>query len=123
MPITIRTSHPEDLEAISHLEQEAFTTHSYPPFFFRQAYEIFSDLFRVAESNGEIVGYIIGSLQSGSTEGWIMSLAVKKENRGKGIAKMLIESVVKILSGRGAKNVLLTVEPENTHAITIYHEL
>ena len=124
MPIKIRTYILDDLAAVSKIEQEVFGDFAYPLFYFRQAFDVFGDLFHVAETEeGEIVGYILGILPSGSQEGWILSLAVQKENRRKGIAKILVESVLTMLSHKGARSVLLTVEPDNEETITFYRNL
>ncbi len=120
----IREVKPEDLKAISELEHEAFDSNAYPSFFFRQAYDVFGDLFRVAENeSGEIAGYVLGSIQSGSTEGWILSLAVREEHQRRGIAKLLMNSILERLSKKGAETVLLTVEPDNEKAIKTYQSL
>jgi len=114
---------PEDLDSVFSIEQETFDTNAYPRFFFRQAYDVFGELFRVAEmEDGEIAGYILGSLQAGDTVGWIVSLAVRQEHRRKGIAKSLLNSVLERLSDRGTDTVLLTVEPANTGAIEAYRD-
>ena len=119
--IVIRTVVEEDLTAVFRLEQEAFCINAYPRFFFRQAFDVFGDLFRVAENEDRrIVGYILGTLQYESTEGWILSMTVKREHRRCGIAKLLMNSVLKILSNKGVKRVLLTVEPDNKVAIKAY---
>ena len=121
--IEIRTFHAGDLCAVSDLEQDVFGAHAYPRYFFRQAYDTFSDLFRVAvNEQGEPVGYIIGALEAGVSEGWIVSMAVMKEYRHRGIALMLMESVLHLLSERGAHNVLLTVNPDNDEAVALYQK-
>lgn len=122
--ILIRAVIPEDLKAISVLEHEAFDSNAYPSFFFRQAYDVFGDLFRIAENeSGEITGYVLGSIQSGSPDGWILSLAVREEHQRRGIAKLLVTSLLERLSEKGAETVLLTVEPDNEKAIKTYRSL
>ena len=121
--IQIRAFHAGDLCAVYDLEQDVFGAHAYPRYFFRQAYDIFSDLFRVAENEqGEPVGYIMGALETGALDGWIVSMAVMKEYRRMGIALMLMESVLHLLSERGAHNVLLTVDPDNEEAVALYQK-
>ena len=122
--ISIRPVRAADIPTISILDYEIFGQYAYRPFFIRQAYDVFGDLFLVAEnSENDIVGYVLGALESGITEGWILSLAVKKEYRRRSIANMLMEDVLKRFSARGATVVLLTVSPENEGARKFYWAL
>jgi len=122
--VTIRSYRTEDLDAVSELEGKVFDSNAYPPFFFQQAKDVFGNLFRVAENGeGQVVGYVLGSLQAGTKEGWILSLAVAQEHRRKGIGKMLMETVVNILAQRGATSIFLTMEPDNENARKTYQRL
>ena len=122
--INIRKFNPKDLLMVLNLEIEGFGTGGYPRSFFRQAYDIFGDLFLVAENEkNELVGYIIGALHLDKTEGWILSMAIKKNLRRKGYGMMLTENIIQILIEKGVKNILLTVRPSNEPAINLYKKL
>ncbi len=46
-------------------------------------------IFYVAQADGKVIGFVIGERTCGEV-GYLWMLAVKKENRGKGIAKQLL---------------------------------
>lgn len=53
----------------------------------------------------------------------LLSIAVKCAERGKGLAKMLMEHCHRELAGLGAKNFFLEVKESNTAAISLYKKL
>ena len=69
----------------------------------------------VYEDNDEIVGYI-GSWISDNTT--ILNFCVKKEYRGKGIGRLLLEEVLKIKEG----SITLEVRKSNLKAISFYEK-
>ncbi|MGD1151565.1 MAG: N-acetyltransferase [Syntrophales bacterium] len=106
---------------ISKVERRVFYSHSYPRFFFRQAFDIFGDLLKVAEINdGNIVGYVLGALKPNALEAWVLSLAVDKKYRRQKIGWRLTSDLLSIFQDRKIKRVLLTVEPDNCNAINLY---
>lgn len=56
-------------------------------------------IFLVAESNGEIVGSLLGT--SDGRKGWINRLAVHPDYQRKGVAKQLMHAVEKAFEDRG----------------------
>jgi len=121
---SIRAFRPDDLEAVAALEYGAFETNAYPGFFFRQAYDVFGELLRVAVTADErIAGYILGGMQPGGTTGWILSIAVRKEYRRRGMGKKLMGEVIGLMRKRGVERIALTVEPENTDAVEAYRRM
>ncbi len=118
--IIIRPFKPEDLVVVSEIEQESFDVYGYPRFFFRQAYEVFGDLFRIAEYQGKIVGYVLGGLKYNCSEAWFLSIAVLKLYRLRHIGILLTEDLLKIFKKMRVKSVSLTVEPDNFGAIKFY---
>ena len=69
----------------------------------------------VYEENDEIVGYI-GSWVSDNTT--ILNFCVKKEYRGKGIGRLLLEEVLNIKEG----SITLEVRKSNLKAISFYEK-
>jgi ribosomal protein S18 acetylase RimI-like enzyme len=76
------------------------------------------DLFLVAESNGEVVGTVIGGYDG--RRGMIYHLAVQSEYRQLGIATQLIEEVEKRLQSKGCVKCYLLVFADNTDAAEFY---
>lgn len=50
----------------------------------------------------------------------VLSIAVKKEARGKGLGMRLLEAALHRLVSSGVKEVKLEVRPDNTAALTLY---
>ena len=85
--VKVRPYRKEDLVAVAEVDREVFGDQCYPGYFFRQAFDVFGDLLLVAqEQRGEIIGYILGALQTDSARGWILSLAVMPAYRRQGVA-------------------------------------
>lgn len=122
--MTIRPFRPADLLETAKIDKELFGKDRYPALFFRQAYDVFGDLLRVAEDgDGAIAGYTLGVLQPDRKTGWVLALAVKKRYQGQGIATLLTENLLKVLHEKGVKYVKLTVDPANEPAIYLYRKL
>jgi ribosomal-protein-alanine N-acetyltransferase len=86
MNIKIRKIGFTEIQDISEIDKREFEPMNYPLFVLKQYYDLFSELFLVAEDeNKEILGYIIGGVTIAKNEGWILSLATKREYQGQGI--------------------------------------
>ncbi|WP_299392285.1 N-acetyltransferase [uncultured Gelidibacter sp.] len=121
--ITIRKATLEDLESIHHIETLSFKEGSYPLFVLRQLFDISNDYFYVAEEHQNVVGYALGNLTKHMNQGWMLSLGVHPEYRGKHIGKQLSEKLVEALESSFSSEICLTVHPDNTSAIRIYEAL
>jgi ribosomal-protein-alanine N-acetyltransferase len=75
----------------------------------------------MAKVNGETVGYVIGKKNEES--GLVVSIAVKKEWRRKGIGKELMEKLIENFKKERVKIIFLHVREENREAINFYQKL
>lgn len=114
----MRPAGPDDLDALADLDRRVFGDGAYPRFFFRQALDALGPLLWVAGQPVE--GYALGSLQAGEDDGWIWSLGVAEEARGRGVAAALLDAVEAALRARGAVGVRLHVSPTNDGALGLY---
>jgi ribosomal-protein-alanine N-acetyltransferase len=73
------------------------------------------------DAEGMLTGYICPMILL--DEGHIMNVAVRKEHRGRGLGKLLVEGVLRECRKRGAEYVSLEVRPSNTAAISLYRKL
>jgi ribosomal-protein-alanine N-acetyltransferase len=121
--IVIEKAQLKDLNDILDIEQNVFDTDSYPPFVIRQLFDISSDYFIVARENNSISGYIIGGINTKQKQGWVLSLGVHKNARGKGLGKKLTEKLIALLKTEDISEIALTVYPNNNSAIKIYKKL
>ncbi|MGB6164015.1 MAG: N-acetyltransferase [Pseudonocardiaceae bacterium] len=119
----IRPAEVADLNAVSLVDRESFGQDCYSAVVLRQFLDIEQDLFQVAENDYEILGYAIGAVTVKGAVGWILALAVSKSTRRTGIGAALVKKIVKLLDQGGVGEVLLTVEPDNFRAISLYRQL
>jgi ribosomal protein S18 acetylase RimI-like enzyme len=120
----IRPATPADLPALAAVEREAFADEAYPPFFFRQAHDLWPGLLRVAEAPpGRAVGYVLAAVGGRPGEAWVLSAAVRASHRGRGLGAALMEDVQAVLAARGVRAVRLTVHPGNAGAVRLYRRL
>lgn len=71
----------------------------------------------VAESGGEVVGFMLGEVRSGEfgleePTGWIEVLGVDPDHRGKAIGRRMAESMLEHFRTRGAHSVHTLVEED-----------
>ena len=86
-----------------HFEDEMTAPHSFP---------------FVAECNGDIAGYVC--LMSLFEEAQILDIAVAPEQRGRGIARLLMDHAVAVAQEKQAEVLTLEVRSTNSPAITLY---
>ncbi|TXD47212.1 GNAT family N-acetyltransferase [Polaribacter sp. IC073] len=113
----------KDLNDILKIEKHVFKTDSYPPFVIRQLFDISGNYFIAAKEDGEILGYAIGGIKTADNQGWILSLGVHENARGKGLGKQLTKKLIEILKEQHTTQISLTVYPTNASAIKIYKDL
>ncbi|WP_417237803.1 GNAT family N-acetyltransferase [Bizionia sp.] len=121
--ITIQRAQLQDLESIIAIEQHVFDTDSYPAFVIRQLFDISGHYFLVAKEDNSVLGYVLGGLNTENMQGWVLSLGVHQDGRGKGLGKQLTEQLVEVLKTANAKEIALTVYPDNEAAIKIYKHM
>jgi ribosomal-protein-alanine N-acetyltransferase len=113
---------PLNLNEILEIERNAFEKkETFPKEYFLELSKKWPDGFLVAKLDREIVGYAIGEKDKDS--GLIISVAVKKEWRRRGIGKRLVEKLLENFKKEGMKIVFLHVREENREAINFYQAL
>lgn len=121
--LTIRKAELSDLKVIKSIDQLSFGADSYPLFVLRQFYDITGDHLLVAETGGEVVGYMLSHLDVAHSKGWLLSLGVLPAHRGKRIGENLMTATVALMEDKGATMLYLTVHPDNATGISIYTRL
>lgn len=74
--------------------------------------------YRVAESEGEIVGYV--GLGIGLGTGDVQTIGVRAQAQGQGWGRTLLDALLREARAQGCAEVLLEVRADNAHAITLY---
>ena len=78
-------------------------------------------LCRVAECEGEIVGY--GVVAMGAGEAHILNICVRDSMRGRGIGRQMLALLIARSAEAGMQDVFLEVRPSNLHAIALYQSV
>ncbi|MFB9909113.1 GNAT family N-acetyltransferase [Allokutzneria oryzae] len=75
----------------------------------------------VAESDGEVVGFVLGSLSYDEREDWgyLEWIAVDPEHQGQGLASRLLDACCGALFDAGATRIVTDVEATNTASATL----
>ncbi len=116
----IRNFRGSDFEQIIQIEMEAFSEHN--PYIYMNFYEMNPEGFFVAEENGIIYGFVMG-YRSEVSEGRIFSLAVHKDQRGKGIGSKLLQKILQEFQLLNLQSAKLEVRGSNLKAIELYNKI
>ncbi len=119
MPI-IRSATLQDIPSIKSIDQLLFQEDSYPLFVLRQFYDISAKYVKVAEVDGAVAGYIIAHYSPEQAIGWLLSLGVLPNFRGRRLGEQLMAACVEEMANLGAKEIFLTVHPDNASGLHIY---
>jgi len=127
----LRQFKPSDLEGVIRVNRECLPE-NYTTLFFMNLYKRFPKTFIVAETNGEIVGYIMCRIETGipsfkmlgiTRKGHVISIAVLPEHQRKGIAYALMQETMQAMVSYKAKECYLEVRTSNLPAIELYKKL
>jgi ribosomal-protein-alanine N-acetyltransferase len=128
---TLRKFKPDDLQDVMRINRLCLPE-NYTDMFFMDLHERFPETFIVAEENHNIVGYIMCRIEVGLSnfglgglvrKGHVVSIAVKPQNRRKGIAAALIKRVMEGMSNYKAKQIYLEVRVTNEAGVNLYKKL
>ncbi len=123
--LTFGPARKEELAAVAQLESAAFAPPVYPVFFFRQALDLWPELFWLARRDGNILAYLIAApeLTTPATLS-LMSFAVAPHTQGQGIGKGLLQAFLQALPtlAPGARQIWLTADPANAAALRLYQQ-
>lgn len=125
----IRLFKPEDLDDVERINK-IFLPENYPSYFFMENYRRFPNSFLVAETDdGKIVGYVMCRVEPHYTKsstlilGHVLSIAVSKEHRRRGIGEALMLKAEEGLLTYGSEAIYLEVRVSNEPAIRLYEKL
>jgi ribosomal-protein-alanine N-acetyltransferase len=110
-----------DLTEILGIEETAFPN-PYPLGYLRYLAKGNPETFLVAEGEGCLLGYIIADVRY-KNEGHIISIAVRTDERRKGVAKALIGRVGSVFHELEVEVVKLEVRVSNHSAIKLYQSM
>ncbi|WP_316569599.1 GNAT family N-acetyltransferase [Neobacillus sp. YIM B06451] len=128
--ISLRNVQPTDLEQLLHIENEGFSKEeAATKDAFVERIRLIPDTFIVAEKDGEILGYINGPIinqpyitddlfekitenpKSGGFQS-VLGLAVSKQARNQGIAKILLNKMEQLVEENDREGITLTCKQD-----------
>lgn len=128
---TLRCFSPADLEAVVNINRVCLPE-NYAAYFFIDTFNTLPEAFVVAESQGQVVGYIMCRLEHGFSDlkklrfarkGHIVSVAVMPDFRNIGMGYSLVEQAMSALSAHNADECYLEVRLNNYPAINLYKKM
>jgi ribosomal-protein-alanine N-acetyltransferase len=128
---TLRRFSPADVEAVININRVCLPE-NYAAYFFIDTYNTLPETFLVAESQGQVTGYIMCRLEHGFSDlkklrfarkGHIISVAVMPDFRNLGIGYSLVEQALSALSAHHADECYLEVRTNNLAAINLYKKM
>jgi ribosomal-protein-alanine N-acetyltransferase len=118
--LNVRKAEKQDLLAVYEIERLSFKD-PYPPFFIDMLLNLNPSTFFVAETEKEIVGYLITTKDK--CTGHVVSLAVLPQQRRTGIGNALMKTGLEILQRLEVETVRLEVRESNREAQQFYETL
>lgn len=128
---SLRVFTPPDIESVVNINRVCLPE-NYAPYFFLDTFNSSPQTFIVAESEGNIVGYIMCRIEHGFSDvrklhfakkGHVISVAVMPEFRRRSIGSGLVERALSALSSLSADECFLEVRITNDPAIELYRKL
>jgi ribosomal protein S18 acetylase RimI-like enzyme len=127
-PIAIRNAVPSDLDVIIALDEVGPKEEK--PAYWRGIFDHYvkggkkSWIFLVAETGGEVVGFISGEVRAwefGSPPcGWVFALAVSPKTRGMGIGQRMFDEICRRLKQAGVTTVRTMVDRSNKVTLSFF---
>ena len=128
----IRAFTTDDLERVMHINKTCLPE-NYTTYFYRDLYQRYPETFLVAESDGEIQGYILCRIEKGFSKigrmlpvrlCHIVSIAVLADYRRMGMGSgLLVEAMKQSVKHYDASECYLEVRVSNDAAIELYNKL
>jgi ribosomal protein S18 acetylase RimI-like enzyme len=133
-PVEIREMRLEDLSAVFVLGQKLFTAEDFPTLYRcwddDEVMKIFSsdqETCLVAESEGKVVGFALGSLMKKPRNawlyGWLEWLAVDPAYKRHGIATRLLNQLTTLFVKRDARIILVDTDESNHKALGFFRKI
>jgi ribosomal-protein-alanine N-acetyltransferase len=120
--LLIEKFEPVEIKEILEIEKDAFKKREiFPAEYLLGFSKKWPDGFLVAKIGNEVIGYAIG--EKNKESGLIISIALKKEWRRRGIGKRMVEKLLESFKKEGINIIFLHVREENREAINFYQAL
>ena len=128
---SVRPCTAEDIPSVINVNALTLPEH-YSDYFYYEILKDFPGTFLIAETGGEIAGYIMCRMEYGlsmtkrfglAKKGHIISVAVLQPHRGRGVGTRLIHDALEQIKRENGKECYLEVRITNEGAIELYKRL
>lgn len=131
--IDIRTATIDDLAAIFHLGEKVFTSQAVPNLYRTwDEYEVTtlfngdSELLLVAETQGKVVGFAIGTTIEKARSAWnyghLLWLGIDPEYARMGVGSRLFDRFREDVASKGVRMLLVDTQADNKAALEFFHD-
>ena len=128
--VYVRELEIDDLAPVFHLGEDLFTSNSYP-YLYRTwdqwevigLYNTDPEYCLVAEIQGQIAGFILGTVISKATwtYGYILWLGVSPDFQRRGVGDALVDKLIERMVEDGARFMLVDTDPANIPAVNFFN--
>ncbi len=124
MSITIEDASIRHLARLYEIEMECFDREAFTKQQIARLLTDYNSVSLVAKANGEIIGFIIGTIypERNSLTGHILTIDISPIHRRKGTAHKLLQETEKIFKEKGVKACHLEVREDNIAALRLYQK-
>lgn len=116
----IRKMEERDIAEVVAIEEETFSS-PWSADSFLQESKNKNNIYLVVEDNGEVIGYC--GLWGVVGEGQITNVAVRKDNRNRGVGKIMLTKLLELGVNQGLESFTLEVRESNKSALRVYQSL
>jgi ribosomal-protein-alanine N-acetyltransferase len=127
----LRKAREQDIDGVVYVNSESLPEH-YTMSFYSSIFTTNPDTFLVVDLDGKIVGYHMGRIEYGFSirgrpqlikKGHVISIAVLREHRGKGLGTALMQMALDEFLKSGCAVSFLEVRVSNEQAIAMYKKI
>jgi len=124
MAITIEDASIKHLDRLHEIEMECFEREAFTRQQIAHLLTDYNSVSLVAKANGEIIGFIIGTIyiERSALIGHVLTIDVSPAYRRKGIAEGLLQGIEKIFKEKGVKACRLEMREDNVAALRLYQK-
>ena len=116
----IRKMEERDIKEVAAIEEETFSSPWSADSFSKESKNK-NNIYLVVEDNGEIIGYC--GLWGVAGEGQITNVAVRKDNRNRGVGRIMLTKLLELGVNQGLESFTLEVRESNKSALHVYQSL
>lgn len=120
LAVTLRRGRISDLDALLAIEQQLFGSHLISRRSFRRFLSLGANTLLVAESTGDVVGYVLVLYRLRSAIARLYSIGVAARLQRRGVARRLMAAAEAKAMRRGRRQMRLEVRSDDPGAIALY---